>query len=216
MEEREIINQSIDKHLTKSREVQLLYSYEMMKEGKYSVKPSDKKGDILDHWDVSVQKIIGHTIDNEAILDGKRILIDVKNNKDSFDESLGAFRCVLLELRNVRGRKGWLYGKAHGIVFETNDEFLYVRRNDLLKIVRNNVSDWDVDKQQIIKGSKVNNWKVTMPYYSAYELCTRNYFDGKRKDIFVYAPFTDVEPFILHRIKKTITIEELYEKIGNI
>lgn len=50
-----------------------------------------------------------------------------------------------IELQNVLGNIGWLYGKAHYIAFETLQDWLVVRRVDIismleLKVINNTIS----------------------------------------------------------------------------
>ena len=71
---------------------------------------------------------------------------------------------IWVELQNVRGRKGWLRGKADYIAFEHEDYFLIVNRQELL--------DWC--KKKIKISSFVSN-----PRQALYRLYQRK----NRKDI---------------------------------
>jgi len=66
----------------------------------------------------------------------KTIKIDVKackrlNRKDTNTNQ----DIIWIELRNVNGNKGWLYGEADYIVFERENEFVFVDRKELVKLV---------------------------------------------------------------------------------
>lgn len=63
---------------------------------------------------------------------GKIFSVDIKGLKHSI--STGR---VLVELQNVQGNRGWLFGQADFIAFQVSpSDFLMVRRNDLFKLVR--------------------------------------------------------------------------------
>ena len=74
-----------------------------------------------------------------------RIGIDVKGLKKNrradryYDDSIH-----WLELQNVRGDKGWLFGKADYIAFRTLSKIVFVKREKLLKFA-----------QDVIKGKEV-------------------------------------------------------------
>lgn len=62
---------------------------------------------------------------------GVQMAVDVKGIKEGIDEGM-----VTVELLNVLGNHGWLYGQAHIIAFQiTNDEWIMVQREDLVKLV---------------------------------------------------------------------------------
>lgn len=44
-----------------------------------------------------------------------------------------------VEIKNVNGDKGWIFGKADFIVFETLDFWIFVRRTRLVKYIRQTV-----------------------------------------------------------------------------
>jgi len=46
---------------------------------------------------------------------------------------------VWLELKNVQGRKGWIYGEADFIVFEREEDFALVPRKSLIKLINEEV-----------------------------------------------------------------------------
>jgi len=70
--------------------------------------------------------------------------IDVKakkkvNRHDSSDQD----ELIWLEFKNVQGREGWLCGETDIIAFERNDDFVLVRRKNLLDMAESkcNIDD---------------------------------------------------------------------------
>jgi hypothetical protein len=87
-----------------------------------SSEKSSSKEDIEDHidfwWD-SPKK-------GRIPMDAKGIKKNSRYDK-SFDDSIH-----WLELQNVNGKPGWLYGKAEYIAFRTNTRIIFVKREKLL------------------------------------------------------------------------------------
>lgn len=82
---------------------------------------STKSEDCFQHIDCYVRDRDG----NKISVDLKGLKRDVKNGR------------VLVELQNVQGQKGWLFGKADLIAFQVGaDRFLVCRRNDLFQLVK--------------------------------------------------------------------------------
>lgn len=73
---------------------------------------------------------MGH-VDYFLTKDGKTYPVDLKSQKRGVDEGL-----FLIELLNVRGDLGWLFGKAEFIVFDTPQGFQFVNRSALYLKVR--------------------------------------------------------------------------------
>ena len=94
--------------------------------------------------------------------DGKELSVDVKGAKDK----------VLLEYKNVRGNKGWLYGKADYIAFlgPSKDFFLMVPRQVL------------ADYAERFKTAPFG-------YKELYKLYSRK----DRDDLMVYVQWQDIE-----------------------
>jgi len=90
---------------------------------KFNVLKSTLQQDMREHWDFEITK----TLDTKVYK--KRI--DVKGIK-KYDGKL-TDEYVFIELQNVGGGKGWLYGKADGIAFEINDGFILVELTALQK-----------------------------------------------------------------------------------
>lgn len=71
---------------------------------------------------------------------GKIVGFDIKSMKkhsrldQNTDDSIH-----WIELKNVNGDLGWLFGQAHYIVFETFDSWLIVRRLDLIKFIKSKI-----------------------------------------------------------------------------
>lgn len=93
-----------------------------------SCKHSSRKEDIFDHIDII------------WTLNNKKYTFDVKalkktNRSDSFsDDSIH-----WVELQNVLGKPGWLYGKANYIVFELKKCWIVIQRKKLITLIKNKV-----------------------------------------------------------------------------
>ena len=117
--------------------------------------------DMHEHWDV------------EGTLDCKLLKFDVKgmkkvnrwDNKKQDD-------IAWVEGTNVRGKPGWVKGKADYIVFERLDYWLLVWREDLLNLVNLKL--------------KENNFQKGKGVYQIYQR------DG-RQDKITMVPFEDIE-----------------------
>jgi len=66
----------------------------------------------------------------------QNLRVDVKGQKSV--ETLGF---IWVELKNVIGKKGWLYGSADAIAFETPVMFIVVPRESLARLVEANIVD---------------------------------------------------------------------------
>lgn len=99
-----------------------------------SCEKSSSKEDIEDHidfwWD-SPRK-------GRIPMDAKGIKKNSRADK-SFNDSIH-----WLELQNVNGKPGWLYGKAEYIAFRTNTRIIFVKREKLLSFALEAVSGKDV------------------------------------------------------------------------
>lgn len=99
-----------------------------------SCEKSSSKEDIEDHidfwWD-SPKK-------GRIPMDAKGIKKNSRSDK-SFDDSIH-----WLELQNVNGKPGWLYGKAEYIAFRTNKRIIFVKREKLLSFALEAASGKDV------------------------------------------------------------------------
>ena len=98
--------------------------------------------------------------------------VDVKSIKDP--------STVWIELKNVQGDKGWLYGDASHFVFEREKYFVMVRKDDLISLV-----------DELCTKEKVDN-----PDDCLYKLYSRSKYG--RKDL-----LTKIEPKDLKKIPHT-------------
>lgn len=73
-------------------------------------------------------------IDFHVTVSGKRYSVDVKSIKTP-PPNQHADKIAWVELRNVNGDKGWLFGDAHAIAFERFGKFCIVRRARLAEIL---------------------------------------------------------------------------------
>lgn len=91
---------------------------------------STSQQDMSEHWDVKL------------VNKGKTVLTDVKamkkrNREDSTpDETIH-----YIELFNVSGKKGWLYGKADCFAFETTDQYIVVEKKPLQDFIAEKCKD---------------------------------------------------------------------------
>lgn len=91
---------------------------------------SSKHEDINDHID-----LIWTINDKQYTFDVKGVK---KNNRidTNYNDSIH-----WIELQNVNGKKGWLYGKAQYIVFETNINWIIVKRLKLIDFIDSKITD---------------------------------------------------------------------------
>jgi hypothetical protein len=129
---------------------------------------ADSKQDMFEHWDV------------KGILNGELLKFDVKGMKkinrsdqDKQDD------ITWIEGTNVRGKPGWIKGKADYIVFERTDYWLIVKRKELFEFIWNKLEE--------------NNFKKGKGIYEIYQR-------QGRLDKITMVPFKDVEQ--IDNIKK--------------
>jgi hypothetical protein len=122
--------------------------------------------DMFEHWDYRIEaKDIDWKIDLKGM---KRI-----NSKDTVvDDSL-----LLIELNNVNGDMGWVYGKADYIVFLIRGAFLFVKREKIVEYLEKNI---DLD-QEVCESTDDKK-----PYIM-YQRKQTN-----RKDRFIYLPKREI------------------------
>ena len=99
--------------------------------------------DMYQHWDVS-----GVYSD----LSGSVLKFDVKNN---VDRERYAFP---VELKNVHGQAGWLYGGAHCIAFNHPDTFTVVSRFLLVELVESLMGEHGVSEENYVTDKHL--WNV--------------------------------------------------------
>jgi len=82
---------------------------------------ASKEEDMHEHWDV---------------MDAMALKYDVKGMKKyRRSDDKPTDRLHWIELRNVNGKNGWLYGNADIIAFETRKWWILVEREDLVQFV---------------------------------------------------------------------------------
>jgi len=107
----------------------------MAKSRNYDIKKASSKEDRIDHFDYHFKK------------EDKEIKVEVKAMKRiSRADDNGQDEWIWVEFKNVQGNLGWLYGKADYVAFELQDCFLFVNREDLVKVSEN-----VVDLSEIVK-----------------------------------------------------------------
>lgn len=101
---------------------------------KYKTRRASRDEDIYDHIDVWVERN-----------DGNEVGVDVKGGNHP--------KTIWVEFKNVRGDKGWVYGKADFIAFDMPEEggFSVVRREELKDYVEQNVTKEFVTKDKAYK-----------------------------------------------------------------
>lgn len=103
-----------------------------------TLRPASKRQDMVEHIDFFLGA------------NGQEISVDLKGWKEG--QAAGLF---LIEIRNVQGNIGWLYGKADYVLFQEGDSFLVVDRQKL------------ADKLDSIQGWKKGAKGCLAPYYYA-------------------------------------------------
>lgn len=129
----------------------------------WKISASSKDENIDEHWDFLIEKVKESF--KVEVKSKKRIK---RSDKDEQNE------LTWVELRNVRGKIGWLFGKADLIAFEKEKSFLFVKRLDLLALVNKKVD--------LVK-------KVSNPKDALYKIYTR----VGRKDKLTLIPTKDIE-----------------------
>ena len=92
-----------------------------------SVKEASFKENVHDHVDFFVKGKTKKLIDFHFSVDVKARKRSSRGSSEYDDEY------TWIEFKNVQGKKGWLYGKADKIAFETEAGFLMVDREELVK-----------------------------------------------------------------------------------
>ena len=89
-----------------------------------------REQDMHEHWDV---------------MDEMGVKYDVKGMKKyRRSDDKPTDRLHWIELRNVNGKNGWLYGDADIIAFETRKWWILVEREDLVQFVEGILDGWEV------------------------------------------------------------------------
>jgi hypothetical protein len=103
----------------------------------FDVIKSNKFVDIYEHWDFFIMN------------SNKSFRVDVKGEKKS---NLSRENLVWIEIKNVKGDDGWLYGgKTELIAFETENSFLLFSRQQMQEFVELNLQRvWVKDKRDAL------------------------------------------------------------------
>jgi hypothetical protein len=125
---------------------------------------ADKEEDIFEHWDV--KGICAVISLNSLKFDVKGLKKTNRSDTQYQDED------AWVEGTTVDGRKGWLKGKADYIVFERNNSWLLVEREELLNFTTSKL--------------KENNYKTGKGKYMIYTRLNR-------KDKITLVPFKDIK-----------------------
>ena len=103
-----------------------------------------------------------------------RIGIDVKGlRKNDRTDNHTDDSIQWLELTNVNGNKGWLYGKAEYIAFRTNSNIIFAKRTKLLNFILEKIKDKTI--------THTNPQTFYIPYQRK-----------DRQDVIVKAPTNDI------------------------
>lgn len=116
------ISQSLSSSLAKRETDSETALYNWAKKRGLAVRRASREEDMRDH------------IDFHLSANGASISVDIKGNK----EGQGL---ILVEMQNVQGRKGWVFGKADYILFQEGEEFLVIDRQKLADKVES-VKEW--------------------------------------------------------------------------
>lgn len=118
----------------------------------------------------------------------KIVTFDVKSAKKLHrSDSLPNYNINWIELQNVRGNKGWLFGEADYIAFECLKDWLIVRRTDIINLINSKVTNQSISKskdfytyyqrdnrQDIVVKVPMNDLRII-----AKKIINKNYLHGK-------------------------------------
>ena len=105
------------------------YFVEIARRSGWHASASSKDENINEHWDFYIAKSEENY--KVEVKSAKRI------HRNDFEAQLNY---TWVELQNVRGKVGWLFGKADLIAFEKESTFIFVKRLDLLAVVNKKVN----------------------------------------------------------------------------
>lgn len=103
----------------------------------------------------------------------KYVSVDVKDRKAFNRGDAAQDQYILLELMNVQGNRGWIYGQSDYIAFRTQDDWMMVPTKELRKYATR------YENQPIKQSSR---YKKPHIKYRRYQ----------RQDCFVYVPVEDI------------------------
>jgi len=117
---------------------------------------SNKSQDINEHWDLE----ISHKIDVKGLKKVKRSDSDVNEH----------FHWV--EIKNVHGNKGWLYGDADYFAFELQNFWVIVYQEDLQNRIANKTTKKYYDKPTVYALYQRRGRRDVMTILPSYDLCS--------------------------------------------
>lgn len=125
---------------------------------------TSEKEDMFDHIDLKVE-----------------LTIDVKGLKRvSRSDAQPNQNIHWVELQNVMGNRGWLYGEADYFAFETEKHFLFVSRETLQEFVKENVKQEFSDRPELFKLYTRNGRKDILTLIPTLELSILSDFSVKK------------------------------------
>ena len=77
----------------------------------------------------------------DFICNGKRVDVKARKNIGILNAGQTQDEYTVLELQDIKGKQGWLYGNADYIAFEIDYFFLVCPRMELVRYVQHNVED---------------------------------------------------------------------------
>lgn len=93
-------------------------------------KHASKEDDMYNHLDII------------WTFNGKDYSFDVKGLKKHNQKDINTDDSIhWIEIQNVRGNKGWIFGKADYIAFETNNDWLIIERKSIIDWIDRKVVD---------------------------------------------------------------------------
>lgn len=135
-----------------------------------TIKHSSTQDDIYNHIDLI------WTINNKDVYFDVKGLKKTNRSDTNVDDSIH-----WIEIQNVYGKLGWLYGKSDYIVFETLNNWLIVKRIDLITLIDNKVLN-----------KSISNTKELYTFYQRY----------RRNDIIVKVLTSDLRNIAKKIIQK--------------
>lgn len=131
----------------------------------YVAEKSSKYQDCFEHIDYFITK------------DNIKTSVEVKSQKRlSRKDTKGQSEWIWIEFKNVNGNKGWVYGKADKLAFETDFNFILVDREDLAKL-----AEKLIDQGDIVRNSKDAKYKCYRRSNRPNELVGMIHFDDLKK-----------------------------------
>ena len=155
---------------------------------------SDKNEDINEHWDL---KIDGKKYDVKGL---KKIM-----RSDPYTNEFYHY----IEIKNVNGDLGWLYGDADYFAFQTNRYFIIVDKIKLQTFIKENVKKLHVDNvdESLYCLYSRNGRKDVITMITTIDLCD---ISGCIKE---YTPSQyDIGTSIIPEIKKNKRINDFFNK----